>query len=383
MLNAIIVADPHFGAIDIKKFNHELDRCLFDRINHMKKLDMFIVAGDLFDMKEYSTSDVFKAVIRFIDKLIERTQKFDTKIVIIKGTGGHDDYQLQTLELIYNSDVRKCDRIKFVHTVSEDEVDGVKFLYIPEEYVLNQDLYYKKYFEKNYDIIIGHGTIDAIWRSRKQKRNDIMSAPVFNVEELCSVANYCYFGHEHMHKAYGKGGRFKYVGPLTVWEYDKTDAGYYIIKYSPKNSVCQETYIPNENAQVLIERYISIASDMTMDMLDKRISQLILGLEYDGLKIKAEITDNCPILIQAKNYLTTKVGLYPNVKLVINVVESAGETEDEKVEREKTEELHATLFSNGLSDEAVIAEYIKSKNGKDIPLDRIKEICGIGGNEDG
>lgn len=376
MLDAIIIADPHFGAIPVPKFKVELDKCLFNRLNHMKKLDMFIIAGDLFDMKEYSTSEVFKSVIEFLDRILMMTEKLGTKVVVLKGTRTHDDYQLTTLELIYNS--KGHDRIKFIHSVTEDEVDGVRFLYVPEEYILDQDEYYKEYFSKKYDILIGHGTIDSIWRSRKQKRNDIMSAPVFNVEELLSVANYCYFGHEHMHKAYGKHKRFKYVGPMTVWEYDKTDAGYYIIHYSPENGLCREEYIENENAQVLIERTMDIDNSTTIDQVMSQLESIIDSGPYDGLKVKVTIDGKSPISVQAKNYIITKISLYSNVVYDISVRES----EDIESGEEYEEEYHS-INENQMPDDSAIAEFIKSKNGKDISLDIIRKVCGIGVNNDG
>ena len=375
MLDAIIMADLHFGAIDVDTFGTELDRCLFDRLNHIKKLDAIIIAGDLFDMKEYSTSSVFRAVIEFINRLLARTEKLGTKIVVLKGTRTHDDYQLRTLELIYKGD----DRISFVHTVCDDVINGVKFLWIPEEYVVDQDEYYKEFFSKKYDIVVGHGTIDSIWRSKKQKRDDISSAPVFNVDQLCRVGNYCYFGHEHINKAYGERGRFKYIGPMTVWEYDKVVAGYYFIHYSPENEQCREEYIPNEYAQMLIERHITVTNNMPMEMFKDIINAFIDGGGYDGLKIKVDVSDTCPIYIEVKNYVVVKSGLHDNVKFELNtIVDSEVETEAERIEREKTEELHTAIFSNDMPDENVIAEFIKSKNKTDISLDRIKEICGIG-----
>lgn len=372
MLNAIIIADPHFGAIPVPRFKMELDKCLFDRLNHIKELDMFIIAGDLFDMKEYSTSEVFKSVIEFLDKVLLMTERLGTKIVVLKGTRNHDDYQLTTLELIYNS--KGHDRIKFVHSVTEDEVNGVKFLYVPEEYVLDQDEYYKEYFGKKYDIIIGHGTIDSIWRSRRQRRNNITSAPVFNVDELLSIAEYCYFGHEHMHKAYGSHKRFKYVGPMTVWEYDKTDAGYYIIHYSPENRLCREEYIENENAQILLEKTMEISSKSTIEQVMSELDSIIDSGPYDGLKVKVTIDGRSPISVQAKNYIITKVGLYPNVVSDIGILEP----EDTDSEEYSQEEFHSMLEESQIPDDTAIAEYIKTKNGKDISLDTIRKVCGIG-----
>lgn len=373
MLDGIIIADPHFGAINPDKFMVELQHCLFTRLNHLKKLDVFIIAGDLFDMKEYSSSNTFRTVLNFLYDVISYTEKLNTKIVILKGTRTHDDLQLYTLEKIFES----CPRIKFIHSVQDDNINGVSFLYIPEEYVVDQDLYYKEYFDKHYDIMIGHGMIDKIWYANDSRKKSMSSAPVFDVEKLCEVANYCYFGHIHEHKAYGKNKRFKYVGPMTVWEYDKHDCGYYIIHYDETNSIMQEDYMQNDYAQILKTFPISIEDNMTMDKLIPIIQNALDSSDYDKLKLIVRIKNTHPIYIQAKNYLMTKIKLYDNVVLSFITDEDDSETSEEKEIREKTEKLHDTLFSNPLTDEVLISEFIRNKEGKHISLERIKEICGI------
>lgn len=372
MLDAIIMADMHCGAINPDRFMKELDSCLFTRLNHMKKLDAFIIAGDLFDMKEYSSSDTFRMVLELLQKILEYTEKLDTKIVVLKGTRTHDDLQLYTLETIY----KDCERIKFIHTVETDEICGVSFLYVPEEYVIDQELYYREYFASHYDIMIGHGMIDKIWYAKDNTRKGISSAPIFNVEDLCKTANYCYFGHIHEHRAYGKSKRFKYVGPMTVWEYDKKDCGYYIIHYDETSNLANEEYVPNEYAQVLKTCPISVADTMTMEELVDKIQTVLDHKDYDGMKLIVRLNPSVPIYVQAKNYLVTKIGLYDKVTLSI-VSDEVEETKEEVAVREKTEELHEALFTNTLDDDAAIAEFIRNKEGKHISLNRIREVCAI------
>ena len=373
MLDGIIMADLHFGAINPRRFMKELDGCLFTMMNHLKKLDVFIIAGDLFDMKEYSSSDTFRTVLDFLYKVIEYTSKLDTKIIILKGTRNHDDLQLYTLEKIFMG----FDRIKFIHSVSEDTINGASFLYIPEEYIVDQELYYKDYFDKHYDIMIGHGMIDKIWYAKDSKRASMSSAPVFDVEKLCSVANYCYFGHIHEHKEYGKSKRFRYVGPMTVWEYDKHDCGFYMIHYDEINKTMSEEYIENDYAQLLKSYPISVGDDMTMDELMKKVQNALDRTDYDGLKLIVRIKSSHPLYVQAKNYLITKVGLYDKVTLSLITDEDRVETEEEKILREKDDKLHDALFSNPISDDIIISEFIKSKENKNISLDRIRDVCGI------
>lgn len=373
MLDAIVLADLHWGAIDLERFKYELDKCLFDKIIHMKKLDVIFIAGDLFDMKEYSSSDTFREVLHFLNKLLSYTERLGSQIVAIKGTRTHDDLQLHTLETIYAS----CDRIKFIHTVTDWMINDVHILYVPEEYVVDQELYYKEYFEKHYDIMIGHGAIDKIWYAKSNKRSGMSSAPVFSVDKLCDVANYCYFGHIHEHKSYGKNGRFKYVGPVTVWEYDKKDHGYYIIHYSKETELAREEYIDNENAQKMKSVPIVIdESTKSLDSIMETVDEVISKGDYDKLKFIVRLHASSPLYIQTKNYFITKTGLYDNINLMLVTEEES--TESESVEEvKKEEEFHDNLFSSSTSDEAAISEFIKTKEGKNISLDRIQEVCGI------
>ena len=221
--------------------------------------------------------------------------------------------------------------MKFVHSVERDIISGVSFLYIPEEYVVDQSSYYKEYFENHYDFIIGHGMIDKIWYAKDAKRKGMSSAPVFDVEELCSVANYCYFGHIHEHKAYGKNKRFKYVGPLTVWEYDKKDCGFYMFRYDKDTQIAKETYVENDMAQILMTFPIVVTDDMSIEELIHKV-QLALDSDYDGLKIIIRIKSSSPIYIKAKNYLITKIGLYEKAHLNFIVDDdNVIETEEEPI----------------------------------------------------
>ena len=219
--------------------------------------------------------------------------------------------------------------------------------------------------------------IDKIWYAKDSKRASMSSAPVFDVEKLCSVANYCYFGHIHEHKEYGKSKRFRYVGPMTVWEYDKHDCGFYMIHYDEINKTMSEEYIENDYAQLLKSYPISVGDDMTMDELMKKVQNALDRTDYDGLKLIVRIKSSHPLYVQAKNYLITKVGLYDKVTLSLITDEDRVETEEEKILREKDDKLHDALFSNPISDDIIISEFIKSKENKNISLDRIRDVCGI------
>lgn len=381
IVTGIIAVDQHWGAIDPKRYRHELDLCLFNRIEHMEKLDFIMFGGDTFDMKEYVSSDTFKEILKFIKDLLKVTERLNTKIVFIEGTRNHDSLQLSTLEIVFNQIV-DCDRIKFVNTVEEDEITGMSILYIPEEYVIDQDEYYEEYFKKHYDLILGHGITDKIWYASRDKSVDLnhhTTAPIFSVDKLCEIGNYVYFGHIHEHKMYGPDGRFKSVGPSTVWEYGKEwDCGYYIVEYDTHTNLMMEEFVVNENAPKLITKGLVIDSDISVDTLDKKLDDIIkISNEVDGLRIVVTIYDNIDKFEAIKDFVITKVGQHENVKLVLKI-ENVSEEEESSDMSEETKELSEKILGSTKTPiENQISNFILYKKGEDIPIDYIRELLNI------
>ena len=381
IVTGIIAVDQHWGATDPKRYRHELNICLLNRIEHMEKLDFIMFGGDTFDMKEYVSSGTFKEILKFIKDLLKLTEKFNTKIVFIEGTRTHDSLQLETLEIIFNY-VLPCDRIKFVNTVEEDDILGMSVLYIPEEYIVDQDEYYKEYFNKHYDMILGHGITDKIWYASRDKSIDLnhhTTAPIFKVEELCKVANYVYFGHIHEHKSYGPNNRFTSVGPSTVWEYGKEwDCGYYIVEYDTHSCLMMEEFVVNENAPKLVTRGIVVDSDMDVSELDSKLDDIIkISKDVDGLRIVAILYDNIDKFESIRDFITTKTAQHDNVKLVLKI-ESISDDDEQSTMTEENKELAGRILGPAKTPiENQISNYILYKRGENIPIEYIKDLLDI------
>lgn len=383
LITGIIAVDQHWGAIDPKRYRHEMDLCFMNRIQHMKKLDFIMFGGDTFDMKEYVSSDTFKEVLRFIHDLINLTEPLNTKIIFIEGTRTHDSLQLSTLNIIFN-DILGCNRIKFISTVCEDKIGDMSILYIPEEYIADQEEYYKEYFSKHYDLILGHGITDKIWYAARDKSVDLnhhTTAPIFKVDELCNVANYVYFGHIHEHRSYGPNNRFTSVGPSTVWEYGKEwDCGYYIVEYDTQSCLMMEEFIVNENAPKLVTRGLVLTESVSVPEVDKLLDDILkISPSVDGLRIVVTLSDQIDNFEPIKDFIITKVGQHSNTKLVLKIDNMENDS-DEDVMTEDTRELTGKILESTKTPiENQIANYILYKRGENISLEYIKDLLDITG----
>ena len=378
LLTGIIVVDQHWGAIDPHRYRHELDECMFHRIDHMDKLDFIMFGGDTFDIKEYVSSDTFKVILTFISDLIEKTERLNTQIIFIEGTRTHDSLQLSTLSIVFN-DIMKCNRIKFINTVCEDMIGDMHILYIPEEYLTNQEEHYKEFFNKHYDLILGHGITDKIWYAARDKSielNHHTTAPIFKVDELCNIGNYVYFGHIHEHKSYGKEDRFISVGPSTRWEYGKEwDCGYYIIEYDTQSCLMLSEFVINNLAPKLITKVRHIKDTDTIETVDRMLDGIISHhKEVDGIRIIAEIKSNMENFSAIRDFIITKVGQYNNVKLVLKINDAEDDTTIESEELETTEKI---LESTKTPIENQIANFIYYKRGENIPIEYIQDLLNI------
>lgn len=381
VISLMVSADWHLGATDPARFKLELMKTIDKTLHRRKSLDLFVVAGDTFDMKEYLSSDTVKTFLQIMIELLDMTESYGTVFRFIEGTSTHDAMQLETLEIIFNQ-VLKSDRVRFIHTVESEELLGLKILYVPEEYVSDSDIYYKSTFSTHYDFMFGHGMTDLMWYMRKQKADidKLTSAPVFSVEKLCSVANYIYFGHVHYHMQSGPDKRFKSLGPVSRWEFGKEQpCGLYYVEYDKSTNVAFEEFVENEYAPVLSTTAISINTDYDLGeiskMIKRRLDQLMDKSERTRLVVVIDST--LETFIVMRDFILASFGNIPNVNLVLKVL-SKDETEESATNEpepiiNKIEE-KPYLYDKSMQDEVRIASFIKKKAGVNISVEDILDV---------
>lgn len=377
MSTLIISADWHIGATDPFRFKKELISTVKDCLRDKNRLDFFIVAGDTFDMKEYLSSDSVKVFFLIMAELLELTKEYGTKFRFIEGTRTHDALQLSTLNIVFEA-LLKNDRVKFIEEVTEENIDGIDILYIPEEYVIDSKEYYKSYFSKKYDFIFGHGNTDLMWYMNKSKKTKNSGAPVFKSIELCDIARYSYFGHFHYRIEAGIDKRFKSIGPVSRWEFGKeSDCGLYYVEYDKVNKVAFEEYVYNIYAPILPTTILNIKKDYDLESLNKKIKDRLSKVEPDADKVRliVNIDSSLDNFIMMRDFILSSYGNIDKLSLMLKVIDNdnSKETEDSSTIEQIVDE-KPYLYDKSMQDEARIASFIKRKEGVNISLESITNV---------
>lgn len=380
IITFLVLADLHWGAMDVDRFADEIELCLFDRLNKEGNVDCIFIAGDLFDMKESFPSRTVTRVLNFLIRLMDYAED----VFVIEGTRGHDALQTLQLGRIFQH-TPFVDRIHFYDKVTEIVYNGMHVLFIPEEYIANDSIHYKDYFSNHFDIIIGHGMVDKIWYAkeaaeREKEREEItgerlLSIPVFSVDKLCSIAELVYFGHVHTNIAYGKQNRFKYVGPMTRWEFDKEDnVGYYRVRYDLQTKNVIEEFIVNEKARWLITRRIEILEDYDIPKVRRMLEPLIdLSTEVDKLRIDVTMKRGLASFDIMKDAIASMLRSIPNIYLSFKFVEEG--VESKKIETPEERSVRIQQYASVPEDQRV-QQWVKEKRGLNVSLETIRDIIG-------
>lgn len=381
-IHGYVLADLHWGAINPQRFMEELDAYLFTEIQKEHQLDFIVICGDFFDSKEYLSSDTVRLALSFINKLIYHTHDFNTEIYIIEGTRSHDNYQLDTLHDIFNV-YCNCSRFHIINNVQAcNDFAGYDCtaLFIPEEYMVNDEEYYKEFFgvDKKYDFIFGHGMTDAMRYAKIEKKNRAennsthMVAPIFDVEQLMSIGRHVYFGHIHTRK---EVGAFRYVGSYTKWEFGNVeDVGYYKVSYDIDTKDHADEFIINYSAPVLPTSIINIDTPMDLtqvnDILVKEVAKKLV--DGDRLRLIVNLKSDLPNFLSIRDFIVTRVGQMKFVKLILSTDVSKSSIDDMKETMEQKRIEKGYIFDTNIGIENRIQEFINSKTGKDISIEDIK-----------
>jgi hypothetical protein len=226
IVKGVTIQDLHFGHKRSEEMYNEL-RQFKDFLNN-NEVHILNINGDYFDRKLVGTEPSTFYALTFFSELVEICERKNIKLRVLLGTRSHDLNQVSTMFQHYLS--RPTLDFKYIPTIQEEEILGLKVLYIPEEYPENGEEYYKPFKTNHYNIIHGHGTWDFVsFTSGDYEENSkvgIHSAPVFVYEEWKRAIHngFAIFGHIH------KRQQFKnvyYSGSYTAWGYgDRSKKGF-------------------------------------------------------------------------------------------------------------------------------------------------------------
>ena len=211
------LADTHIGTkLSPMDYLKSLDRFLEIIKTHKEECHCIFVCGDLFEhrltIEEARFASLF--LVNLVCNNCGRNGRTNVPVHFVHGTYSHDYEQygiyIPLLEKIDNTEVfyTKETCIGTLH-------NGMKVLYLPQIY---GDFDYSKYFEKEYDIIVGHGPVSSTTKNPcKSKQDEI----VHSADKLGDISKICVFGHYHGYTDFGKN--VFYAGPWLRWKYGEEE----------------------------------------------------------------------------------------------------------------------------------------------------------------
>lgn len=369
----VFIADIHFGAVKSDVLYHELTERFLKVINN-KRIDMIVFGGDLFHniiTMNYSTSHI---VLLFMRNVFDICEKNNIKYVrIIQGTMSHDNNQLHNFHIF---EKETSVDFKIILSVQEETLpEGIRILYLPEEYMKNPSEYYREYLEdvnKRYDFIFGHGMVEevAFVAKSQESENTMSKAPVFKSKQLINACRGpVYFGHIHTRTQVRD--HLHYPGSFTRWRHgEEADKGFFLSMYSVKEHKYRHEFVVNDLAPTYLTVNISPGQEYVEN--PDKIVQRIKEVPADNIRIIFEVPDNldCTYAIQ---YLTEVYRNNSKVKFMTkNTKELQREVEEEEIYR-KIFDKYSFVFDKSLTKSEVIQKFIKVKKGRDVPIEIIKD----------
>jgi DNA repair exonuclease SbcCD nuclease subunit len=360
-LYGLAIADIHFGKKDDVKLSEELQEHFIPKIEKEKHdIDYVIVSGDLFDRVLRMNEVGSNICIRFVSQLLDLSIKYDFKLRILKGTKTHDYNQLNNFKTF---EAKHYPRFRIIDTVETEEIfEDIHFLYMPEEYMDNQEEYYKEFFEleegAKYDMIFFHGMFDFVgYVPDSESERHIKSAPTYNSDQIADlVYGKAIGGHIHTRHVYKD--KIEYTSSFSRFAYgEDKPKGFLEVFYDPETLECETVFIENTSAPMYITVNIEeIEGETLQDKL-----YIINGLkeEYGNVKVKAKnVTDED---VSAMKVLVANDN---NVKLDIKRSDI----------EEKIDEEYVFIIEKRYPLPKTIQEYVRLKQDVTLDLATIEKI---------
>lgn len=294
-MRILLLADIHIGSIKDMTYTYNVVTDIIEKEIMFTKTDMVVILGDYFDKLFKVNEEHVSTAINIMSFLVRACERSKTKIRIIYGTESHEMNQYKLFNYHFTS--TSVD-IKLFTTASDEEIDGKKILYLPEEYVSSKDKFYKKYLYsgKHYDYIFGHGIIEegvplGIKLNKTASQNVEKQVPRFKSGELHKSGDIVVFGHYHCFNDIGDN--VYYLGSLFRNSFgEEIPKGYGIIEND------QFQFIENTQAYIYKEYEFDKNSDIyknasnilsAIDKIKKDNKEIFSSEKVGKVKIKFSI----------------------------------------------------------------------------------------------
>ena len=366
------IADLHINAFKAQDIYKEIESCLFEYLNN-HHCDMIVFAGDYYDSIISHNSKIAHLSMLVIKNIIQIAKDRNIRYVrMIKGTDSHDNNQLINFKIFENGEVD----FRIIDTCTTETLDGVKILYIPEEYMSDQDCFYKEFFDDTYDMIFGHGMFrETSFQAQKQEGAVTLSkAPVFNSTDMLKICSGpIIFGHIHSKCTIKE--RIIYVGSFSRHVYgEEEDKGFLITVFNKETKNFNNEFIIN----TLAPRY-DTCKFLNLEPYansPETLIEAIKNFKVDNLRVQL-------ILESSEKYCSYIVGVirdyFSNDKHIkVEIIDKQREIKRIEMEQKVDDVLEKYGFVfDRIPREEKISRFIKIRDDFNIDPSEVKEILGI------
>ena len=369
MLRIATLADVHFNAVKPDKLYEQLNTIFLGYLK-THEIDMVVIAGDFYHSIVSLNSYAAKLSMEFMSNLLTvATYRGIRYIRIIKGTASHDNNQLDNFRIF---EKREDVNLRIFDTVAEEELEGYRILYLPEEYMKNVDEYYEDFFKQTYDVIFGHGMFreTAFTASKQDSAITLSKAPVFESGKMCEICKGpIIFGH--IHTKCSIGDKITYVGSFSRWVYGEESPKGFLVTLIKDDGTFANEFIEN----TLAEKYDTITVTDIYKYNDNP--------EQFVNEMKAFVKDHLRIIVILSGehdyaYITSFLREYYSKKSeyklqIVDKTEVVRQVEQEK-KIDDLMEKYKFVFDHNISRPEKISKFIKVRDKSDVSVDRIESI---------
>lgn len=373
-VNSLFLGDVHFGISNTPHLYEELT-AIIPKILVERNIHIMLIVGDYFD-RELVGSHKYYAT-RFFAEIASICDKHKIALRMIKGTKSHDYNQLTGFFGSTNTLLPNLD-FKIINTVEDEEILGLKVLYIPEEELLNQTEYYAPFKEKKYNIIAGHGTWDFVDKASFLLGNndlDKMASPVHLTKEWNPVLEkgFSVFGHIHNGNSYKN--KYFYTRSFSRWVHGQQEEKGFLVSetdnetFEYKVEFIENTLAPKYDT-MSFEEVMGSINFKDQSILDVRKKLKSMVEKGSSNRIRINVTDLSPMEIVL---LQKAASVLDNIDLSIE----SKKMEEILLEEQAENSVHDYVIhpeKYGLTPEDVIIRFAKENNNEDILMSDLTSV---------
>lgn len=355
------IADIHFGAMD-PKVQYDILEEQFIKPCEQLPLDLVTIAGDLFDHKSMSNSDLVMYATKFIDSLIRRViRPKKCTLIILSGTYNHDNNQLK---LFYHYMSDNTIDVRVVENLQFEYVKNARILCIPELTGVDESIYEQYLFQSGvYDQVIMHGTIKGAIVN-----NEVGNGRLFTIDDFRLCRGPIISGHIHNGKCYNT--YFYYCGSPYPWTFaDNNDKGFLLCLHnldSGYHYIYKQPIVSFKYETINLDTMIECDAKSIIDYINKLKREK--GIDY----IRIEFSREIPQI--TKNMIDSFYRNNSTVKFKYDYTETDKIIEKRLAEMDELASF-SYLFDDSLSEYDKLSKYINDDLGYIfVSADDIKKI---------